>query len=166
MSTNVTEQIKLIIQEFGLSAGQFADEIKIIRSRISHILTGRNNPSLEIIQAILTRYPEISPSWLLFGNEPMFTGSEPSSKTEIPLPVEVTSRRKEEDLNLFNYKSNVEKTAKSEAKIDEQIKEKTENKVEITKIPPEVDSSKNEKSSIRMITVFYTDKKYENFLPE
>lgn len=54
-----------------LSPSQFADEIGVQRSGVSHILSGRNKPSLDFILKILTRFPEVDADWLLFGKGSM-----------------------------------------------------------------------------------------------
>ena len=61
-------RIQKIIDEQGISLNAFAQEIGVNRSTISHILTGRNKPSVEVLQKILKRFPIISPDWLLLGN--------------------------------------------------------------------------------------------------
>jgi transcriptional regulator with XRE-family HTH domain len=50
-----------------LTPSQFADEIGVQRSSISHLISGRNKPSLEFIQRIVARYPEINLQWILTG---------------------------------------------------------------------------------------------------
>jgi transcriptional regulator with XRE-family HTH domain len=65
------ERIEKILAEYQLSPSRFADDIGIQRSGVSHILSGRNKPSLELIQKILARYPDISSDWLVQGNGPM-----------------------------------------------------------------------------------------------
>lgn len=65
------DRVRLIMKAKNLNASQFADEVSVQRSGISHILSGRNNPSLDLIQKILKRYPELNPDWLLFGSGPM-----------------------------------------------------------------------------------------------
>ena len=65
------DRISLILRTKNISAAQFADKIDVQRSSISHVLSGRNKPSLEFIQKILKSYPEIRPDWLLFGKGPM-----------------------------------------------------------------------------------------------
>ncbi len=57
--------IKSFIVSKNLSPSKFADEIGVQRSSISHILSGRNKPSLDIVQKIIRRYPEIGTDWLL-----------------------------------------------------------------------------------------------------
>jgi len=56
----------LLIKRKQLSASQFADKLGIPRSSISHILSGRNKPSLDVVQKILRVFPEISAEDLLF----------------------------------------------------------------------------------------------------
>lgn len=63
------ERIKEIILQKGLSPSGFADAIQVQRSSISHILNGRNKPSLELIQKIITAFPDIDIEWLLTGQK-------------------------------------------------------------------------------------------------
>ena len=69
-------RIQKIIDEQGISLNSFAQEIGVNRSTISHILTGRNKPSVEVLQKILKRFPSLSPDWLLLGNGRMHTKNE------------------------------------------------------------------------------------------
>jgi len=62
---NLSAKIELLIQAKKLSASQFADTLGIPRSSISHILSGRNKPSLDVVQKILIAFPEIPAEELL-----------------------------------------------------------------------------------------------------
>ncbi len=62
---NLSAKIELLIQTKKLSASQFADTLGIPRSSISHILSGRNKPSLDVVQKILIAFPEIPAEELL-----------------------------------------------------------------------------------------------------
>ena len=70
------DRIILLIKAKNLTAAQFADEIGVQKSSISHILSGRNNASLDFIQKILLCYPEVSMEWLMFGKGPIFKSPE------------------------------------------------------------------------------------------
>ncbi|MBN2747237.1 MAG: helix-turn-helix transcriptional regulator [Bacteroidales bacterium] len=61
------ERIKEIIAKSGLSNGEFSDKIGIQKSSLSHVLSGRNKPSLDFVLKILDCFPEINSDWLLFG---------------------------------------------------------------------------------------------------
>mgnify|MGYP002526900481 CR=1 FL=1 len=65
-------RINLILQAKNITAKQFADEIGIQPSGMSHILGGRNNPSLEFVSKVIRRYPEIDANWLLLGKGEMY----------------------------------------------------------------------------------------------
>ena len=57
---------KLLIQK-GLSASEFSKKINIQRSSVSHILNGRNKPSLEVITKICKVFPDVKLNWLVLG---------------------------------------------------------------------------------------------------
>ncbi len=66
---DLNKKIEQIIVDKGMSPSFFADAIGVQRSSISHILSGRNKPSLDIIQKILRVFPDINRDWLLFDTE-------------------------------------------------------------------------------------------------
>jgi len=61
------DRIEKILEDEQLSASKFADSIGVQRSSISHILSGRNKPSLELINKILDHFSHINADWLLLG---------------------------------------------------------------------------------------------------
>ena len=65
------KRIQKIINYYNLSVISFANEVGVSRSAISHIITARNKPSIEVLQKILQRFAEISTDWLLLGNGAM-----------------------------------------------------------------------------------------------
>jgi transcriptional regulator with XRE-family HTH domain len=66
------DRILAFLQNENKSYAQFAEEIGVQPSGISHILSGRNNPSLDFVTKMLHRYSSLSPEWLLFGKGPMY----------------------------------------------------------------------------------------------
>ena len=65
--SKLIDRIKKIISDNQLTNSSFADKIGVPRSSISHILSGRNNPSLDLIIKILKSFPEINADFLLTG---------------------------------------------------------------------------------------------------
>jgi transcriptional regulator with XRE-family HTH domain len=78
------ERIKKIMGYEGLKPGEFAEQIGINRSAMSHIMNKRNNPSLDVINRILSRYPYINSDWLLRGEGEMLKIDSPVKPTPIP----------------------------------------------------------------------------------
>jgi transcriptional regulator with XRE-family HTH domain len=94
----MTDRILSIIKYFNLSPSDFAEEIGVQRSSISHLISGRNKPSLEFIQKILVRFSEINPEWILNGKGEMLkTGSFPDTGT-LPFGNDPVNNR--EDLQI------------------------------------------------------------------
>lgn len=67
----IVERIGKIIEENNLSASSFAKMIGVQRSSISHILSGRNNPSLDLLLRIHNAFNYISLEWLILGHNSM-----------------------------------------------------------------------------------------------
>ena len=67
----IAERIGKIIEENNLSASSFAKTIGVQRSSISHILSGRNNPSLDLLLKIHNAFNYISLEWLILGYNSM-----------------------------------------------------------------------------------------------
>ncbi|MCU0366247.1 MAG: helix-turn-helix domain-containing protein [Bacteroidales bacterium] len=66
------ERILAFLQSENKSYAQFAEEIGVQPSGISHILSGRNNPSLDFVVKMLHKYTSLSAEWLLFGRGAMY----------------------------------------------------------------------------------------------
>ncbi|MFA5817060.1 MAG: helix-turn-helix transcriptional regulator [Bacteroidales bacterium] len=79
----MVERIKEIILKEGLTSGSFADLIGVQRSSISHIINGRNNPSLDFIIKTIQHFPKINPEWLLNGVGSMYRSDAPAQ----PIPT-------------------------------------------------------------------------------
>ena len=66
-SKDFAERLKKIMNYYDESASGFAEKVGVQRSSISHILSGRNKPSLDFIMKILHSYPEVELYWLING---------------------------------------------------------------------------------------------------
>jgi len=111
----LAERVKEIMEDQDYSPSGFADTIDVPRPIISHILSGRNKPSLDVIQKILMRFPELNPWWLLSGKGNMkqlslFSEEELESVSLKPTvhkhasnaPIAVPHSSKTEELPILN----------------------------------------------------------------
>lgn len=78
------KRIELLMQAQNLTSSQFADRIGVQRSGLSHILSGRNNPSLDFVLKVLAAFPEIDPLWLLQGKGKMYASLSETSSPVFP----------------------------------------------------------------------------------
>ena len=66
-SPDFIKRLQIIIDYYQLSAATLADKIDVQRSSISHLLSGRNKPSLDFVLKLIKQFPEINLYWLLNG---------------------------------------------------------------------------------------------------
>ena len=90
----VAKRLQEIMNHHELSASAFAEKIGVQRSGISHILSGRNKPSLDFVMKVVRTFPEVDLYWLLNGK-----GDYPKTATEklesTPRPEFTVSGKKE-----------------------------------------------------------------------
>lgn len=75
------ERLQLLLNYYALTGGKFAETIGVQKSSVSHILSGRNNPSFEFIARILDNYQDISPEWLILGKGNMLKKADEKEPT-------------------------------------------------------------------------------------
>ncbi len=80
------EKIAYLMKSEGLTTTRLAEILGTQPSRISHIVSGRNNPSYDLLQTILRRFPRINPDWLLLDSADIYRNDDstppPFSKDE------------------------------------------------------------------------------------
>jgi len=78
----IQDRVKLIIKANNESSSSFADKIDIKRSNLSHVLSGRNKPSLDFLAKIIDNYPKVNASWLITGTTRDGELKEPINNTQ------------------------------------------------------------------------------------
>jgi transcriptional regulator with XRE-family HTH domain len=161
---NLSEKIELLIKRKQLSASQFADKLGIPRSSISHILSGRNKPSLDVVQKILRVFPEISAEDLLFEDRSL-GASLVSNVAKEPIPVASTSP------SLFDAVSptpseSPKNNSPEQTIVQSNLRRSKETAVSApqevavtTSVPPRLEKS------IERVLIFYTDGTFSESRP-
>ena len=109
-SQDFIKRLQIIIDHYQLSAASLADKIAVQRSSISHLLSGRNKPSLEFVLKLVRQFPEVNLYWLLNG-----TGNFPSTLSEFNIPKEIISEGNKESERLNDEKTTeISKTLKEQ----------------------------------------------------
>jgi len=95
-NTEFAKRLHILMEYYQISASAFADRIQVPRSSISHLLSGRNKPSLDFVLKVVKEFEEVELYWLLNGkgNFPhVKTGGstilEQTVKTSTPSPKEI-----------------------------------------------------------------------------
>ncbi|MFA6924964.1 MAG: helix-turn-helix transcriptional regulator [Bacteroidales bacterium] len=159
------ERIQLIMKSKNIMASNFADEIGVQRSAMSHIVSGRNNPSLDFIQKVLKKYPEINPEWLLSGkgemNKKILGLFDAEEIQNIQNTIDETKTLSKLELNTGNENFEISKSVEQKPKetpktnVTQQLKSRSKNiEQEIPKL---------ELKKIERIIVYYSDKTFSEF---
>jgi len=151
----IRDRFKMIMEREGLTAGAFAESIGASQATISHILSGRNNPSVEIMLRVHQRYEDINLEWLLTGKGNMSNLQE----SELHLGSNIS------DYPLFA--ENV-KNADTSTNIAENRKEtplRTTANRENGAVRQEIIYKEKPARKITEIRIFFDDNTYETFKP-
>jgi plasmid maintenance system antidote protein VapI len=70
-NADFTRRLEQLLEYYSLTASMLADRIGVQRSGISHLLSGRNKPSLDFIIKLIESFPDLDLYWLLIGNGSM-----------------------------------------------------------------------------------------------
>ena len=144
------DRILKIMEHEGMSPSRFAEEIGIQRSAMSHIISGRNNASLDVLTKIMQRFTYVETDWLLFGKGNMIKSASSiigQSSLFLENEIDPPTVQVEPEYRKQNEVNRPETTSKNT--IIEQIKYKER-------------CSKN----VSKIMIFYSDNTFETFTPE
>ena len=105
-----TKRLLEILETNNLSASQFAEKIGVQRSSVSHILSGRNKPSLDFIIKTSSVFSDVSLNWLIHGkklDEPVIPKEiSPPLKEQIENSIKTNLDEKQLKQIVFFYKDN------------------------------------------------------------
>jgi transcriptional regulator with XRE-family HTH domain len=168
----MVERILLVLKVKNLSPSKFADEIGIQRSSMSHIMSGRNLPSLDLVMKIMSKFPDLNPEWLVMGIGQMMKSTQidlfeqNSESEEKKIETLLKESEKVPEINTINEEkiiSEAEKAAEKDLKIP-QIEDKSiqneENKTDFSNkivLPSQPE--------IEKIVILYKNKSFKEYYP-
>ena len=136
------DRIQKLLTSEGIQPTKFAEIIGVQRSSISHILSGRNKPSFDVIQSILKKFPRLNSEWLIMGAGEMY--------------------KKTVQTSLFDNPDVFARSEKSQNVVESKTKEIVEH---ISQNPKAPENRLNEKE-IERVVVFFKDKTFTEYRPD
>ena len=89
------KRLENLLEYYNLNASSFADKIGVQRSSLSHLLSGRNKPSLDFVMKISEEFPEVDLYWILNGKGSMHKNTSPSQAKKENETVPENSEKEE-----------------------------------------------------------------------
>ncbi|MAP54850.1 helix-turn-helix transcriptional regulator [Altibacter sp.] len=117
-SNDFSKRLEKILDYYGLSATAFSDAIDFNRSTISHLLSGRNKPSLDFVMKVIQQFPEVELYWLLNGKGTFPSEKENSSIPSAPPSQESASEIREATKSLSVTAKSPSETSPASAAIE------------------------------------------------
>ena len=174
----LNNRIQKIIQYSMLTASEFADEIGVQRSNISHIISGRNKPSLDFIIKIKDRFPEIQWEWIIEGKGEMTKSTlSPTSLQESKINFSEKEKNSETDLfsiiNPPSYPTTENKSIPNPLELNisapniekEKINDSQTLEEESILSENNNNNNQNSKTKIKKIIILYENGKFEAYEP-
>jgi transcriptional regulator with XRE-family HTH domain len=141
------ERLQEFLRAENKTSAQLAEEIGVQASGISHILSGRNNPSLDFVLKMLKKYKYISTDWLLFGKGSMYK----DSIVQNLFDNEISSGRDKGPVIVKSELNSLE----LETEINSRLESRQDSDIQ----------SKIQQTSIKKIVWFYDNNSFEEFFP-
>ncbi|WP_124642083.1 MULTISPECIES: helix-turn-helix domain-containing protein [Amniculibacterium] len=169
----LNERISKIIEYSQFSLSEFADEIDVQRSSISHITSGRNKPSLDFLIKVKDRFPELQWDWLI-KNEGEMLASEKNeaeenaklSTTSLPdlftlIDDDIYGKTESEDRILKEVPRDLNTDVLLSNKFETADSQRLENKEKYQ----DIQKTENQDVRIKKIVIFYENGKFESYEP-
>ncbi|MFY8187173.1 MAG: helix-turn-helix domain-containing protein [Flavobacterium sp.] len=166
-------RLEQIFSFYGLTPATFAEQIGVQRSSLSHLLSGRNKPSLDFILKVEECYSEVDFDWLLQGkgvfpkSKNQVSTSENASAPQRNPPIETTQLKTETPQlhSLFSEIEPQENEPKKITAVEFLEPPVVENKILNEKNFVEKNAKPNIPNKIREVIIFYEDGTFENYKP-
>ncbi len=173
---DLKERISKVISYSELTHSEFADEIEVQRSSISHITSGRNKPSLDFLMKIKNRFPELEWEWLIEGEGEMLKKPvvpienkvvpEKTKPTSLP---DLFSLINDEAFGITESEDRIEIASPQESNIPELPIEKEKitdsQPLEISNAAKTIETIEKQEVKFKRIVFFYENGKFETFEP-
>jgi transcriptional regulator with XRE-family HTH domain len=151
------KRLEIILDYYSLNASSFADKIGVQRSSLSHLLSGRNKPSLDFILKILDVFPDVDLYWILNGKG-TFPKSELKIDTIVTAPTSVINNQIPE--------SKIEKTADLFSEELPNQKNQVEEKLATNFLNTQNSALQKNCPEIDRIVIFYKNGTFSTYSPE
>lgn len=136
---DIGNRLKQLLDEKKLSQSEFAEQVGIQRSSLSHLFSGRNKPSIDLLLKIKKQFPETDLEWLITG------GKSPLTESRLKKDSVLSEKSEKKDVTDVNNDSHI---------IDYESN---------TNIKKDNSLINEENAEIERIVIFYTGGQYKEY---
>ena len=159
---DIGKRIELVMNQEGLFAKEFSEQLGVQRSSISHLITGRNKPSIDFIQKFIVAFPRYNLLWLISGEGAMKLDSKVAQSNETKTTNKLIQHSLFEQ-NDIKENSNIEKIA-PKPNIVPPFEKPAEPKVLLETVNKSQETNLDQKSTdIERIVIFFRDGTFKTY---
>lgn len=150
------DRIKMIMESQHMTQQTFAQFLQVSPASLSSIFNGRTRPSLNMVEAIKNKIPNLSTDWLMFGKEPMYLDSQATT------PTQQDTETKQSSQQFLDFDApSIPQNEIPEPQIQQGV-----HNTPIIKAETVVKYVDKPQRQITEIRIFYDDQTWETFVPK
>lgn len=159
---NFVNRLEFLLENLDYTASAFADKIGVQRSSLSHLLSGRNKPSLDFILKVDEAFPELNLKWLLKGEGHYLENENKNYVAQSPPKISQISNSAP---TLFSNENDI----KSESDIIKNTPSENQNTGNASQLKNQDSfqiANNLSNSDVEQIIIFYKDGSFRQFKPK
>lgn len=158
------DRIRQLMETQNMTQQTFASYIGMSSANLSNIFTGRTKPTLNTVEAIRSKFPNINIDWLMFGNGTMFI----ETQTEVDSSSTLQEQSNGEQTFDFGDFDSVDKMGTSDSlKTEENTDTKHRTRHQVAQpVQTDIVCKDTDRRKITEIRVFFDDQTWESFVPK
>lgn len=169
MDADINNRIKSILEESQLTPSEFAAAIGTSRSNLTHLLSGRNQPSFSLLEKLLKAFPQVRTEWLVTGLGEMLRDEDDFVQTVEAISQQMPAPHTQFEMNFDVEEENEPSSANDPSTASEANNGKASRPILAANIPPKTrlqrGSQRQSLKKVQKIVYFYTDNTFDEYYP-
>lgn len=169
MDADINNRIKSVLEVSQMTPADFASAIGISRSNLTHLLSGRNQPSFSLLEKLLKAFPQVRTEWLVTGLGDMLRDEDDFAQTVEAINQQMPTPHTQFEMD-FDAEEGIEPSDANETKTSsEPNNDKASLPILAANIPPKTrlqrGSQRQPLKKVQKIVYFYTDNTFDEYYP-
>lgn len=169
MDADINNRIKNILEESQLTPAEFAAAIGTSRSNLTHLLSGRNQPSFSLLEKLLKAFPQVRTEWLVTGLGDMLRDEDDFAQTVESISQQMPAPHTQFEMDFDAEVENEPSSTNDAGTSSEANNDKASRPILAVNIPQKTrlqrSSQRQPLKKVQKIVYFYTDNTFDEYYP-
>lgn len=160
---NMKDRIRQIMESRQMTQSEFADYIELAPATLSSIFNGRTRPTLNVVEALKKKIPNINMDWLMFGIGDMYQSVSTPSEPTLPQENQGSDVRHQVQNSILDFEASPVPTPQNPASPTYNSNSVRPTRLDLVR--EEIKNLDKPQRRVMEIRVFYDDQTWETFIP-